>query len=160
MVRPFPAFEHKATAGTTRRFDRGKMLRTDRADIGRHQPAEEYGRWRRLERFIEGSTSFKRIAPAGPPKIKLSTQQTRQGKQGFLENMPYLHECPARCVGDIQIHKIDLIDTPGHARGPKHITASVEADLNPGALDVQRNCGFIGYIQPAVCHCNFHDSPD
>ncbi len=31
-----------------------------------------------------------------------------------------------------------LIDTPGHARGPKCITASVEADLNPGVLEAQR----------------------
>jgi hypothetical protein len=29
-------------------------------------------------------------------------------------------------------------DTPGHARGPKCITASVEADLNPGVLEAQR----------------------
>ena len=31
------------------------------------------------------------------------------------------------------------IDTPGHARGPKSITASVEADLNPGVLDTRHN---------------------
>ena len=31
-----------------------------------------------------------------------------------------------------------MIDTPGHARGPKFATASVEADLNPGVLEVQR----------------------
>jgi len=30
------------------------------------------------------------------------------------------------------------IDTPGHARGPEFITASAEADQNPGVLEVQR----------------------
>ena len=32
-----------------------------------------------------------------------------------------------------------IIDTPGHARGPNCITASVEADLNPGALGTRHN---------------------
>ena len=38
----------------------------------------------------------------------------------------------------ILLKKKFLIDTPGHARGPKCITASVEADLNPGVLEAQR----------------------
>ena len=76
--------------------------------MGRHQPAEENGRWRCLDRFVEGSAPFKAIAPTGPLQIKLSAHQTRQGKQGPLEGIPYSYERPASCVAFIRIHKIGL----------------------------------------------------
>jgi hypothetical protein len=76
--------------------------------MGRHQSAEERGRWRRLDRFVEGNTPFKGIAPTGPLQKKLSAHQALQGKQRFLESSPYAHERPARCIVYIRIHEIGL----------------------------------------------------